>query len=97
MGCLKSNERLRNPVKKLIFYLIAVIAVWLLVSPLLIGYADIVSISIAVIAALGGGITAVFGAQKDSTSLSKFILGLGVLMAAWGLSTNIKVMKGGPR
>lgn len=71
--------------KKLFYYLITALAVWLLVSPLLLRYMDIASIAFAVVAALACGVVAVLAAQKDASGPAKIIVGLGAVLAVWGL------------
>lgn len=70
---------------KLLYYMISLLAAWLIVSPFLFGYRDIISISIAIGAALICAIIAIFAARKDNTGLSRWIIGLGGLLAIWGL------------
>lgn len=71
--------------KKFLYYVITVLAVWLLVSPFLLKYMDVASTAIAIVAALASGVIAVVGAQKDTLWEAKVILGLSVLLTVWGL------------
>jgi hypothetical protein len=70
---------------KLLYYVITALAGWLLVSPFVIGYGDAVSIAVAVVAAAAAAVTALLAARKDARGAAKIILGLGSLLAAWGL------------
>lgn len=71
--------------KKLFYYIITALAIWLLVSPFLLRYADIASIAVAVIAALVGGAIAVLAAGKEPSGAAKIIMGLGAVLVVWGL------------
>jgi len=78
-------ENLRCFMKKLFYYIITALAVWLLVSPFLLRYSDNANIAVAVIAALVGGAIAVLAAGKDISWPAKIILGLGAVLFIWGL------------
>jgi hypothetical protein len=71
--------------KKMFYYIITALAVWLLVSPFLLRYADIASIAVAVIAALVGGAIAVLAAGKEPAGAAKIIMGIGAVLVVWGL------------
>jgi len=71
--------------KKMFYYIITALAVWLLVSPFLLRYADIASIAVAVIAELVGGAIAVLAAGKEPAGAAKIIMGIGAVLVVWGL------------
>lgn len=72
--------------RKLLYYVIAALAGWLLVSPFLLGYqGDAVSIAIAMAAAVVVAALAFIGAGRSVSGPSYAITGCGVLLLAWGL------------
>lgn len=76
---------LRCSVIKLFYYLIGVIAVWLAVSPFVLGYQDVASIASAVAVALVVGVLVVLGVRRNASAPSRAIVALGAILAVWGV------------
>ena len=70
---------------KLLYYVITVLAAWLFVSPFLLRYGDLASIAVAVGAALVAAVIALLAAYKNTAGQARLIIGLGALLAIWGL------------